>query len=388
MVDFEVGVVIPCAGSSERMGGSTPKQYTLVMGKPLFLYPLEELLSLKFIRKVVMVVDNIERTTSVLQEHGLADCQKITLVLGAASRHRSIKAGLQELQRCLQDSEVKVVIVHDGVRPFVCSTLLVELLKAAASVGAAGFVRPLVSTVLSTKDQSIMERALIRSDHVASETPQAFQMAILQSAYNKCPEEELDNGTECLQLVLTHCGVNAKLIRGNEELFKVTYKNDLYLAEGLLREKSTDVCIIAEEESGSVSLLSDSLQGKVSSVEVILGDPSAKDSGKTYNIVIIFHSREIQQDLHLLDFASLIDLEKQGLIVHVIEHASVEGLQGVSVYNLHRNSRKMAHNYEKLRKGVVVVHSVSSNETQRLIDILQTVITSGHKVFSGQTLFI
>lgn len=102
MVDFEVGVVIPCAGSSERMGGSTPKQYTLVMGKPLFLYPLEELLSLKFIRKVVMVVDNIERTTSVLQEHGLADCQKITLVLGAASRHRSIKAGLQELQRCLQ----------------------------------------------------------------------------------------------------------------------------------------------------------------------------------------------------------------------------------------------------------------------------------------------
>lgn len=78
-----------------------------------------------------------------------------------------------------------MVIVHDGVRPFICSGLLSELVKAAASVGAAGFVRPLVSTVLSTNQESVMERALVRSEHVASETPQAFQMALLISAYNK-----------------------------------------------------------------------------------------------------------------------------------------------------------------------------------------------------------
>ena len=59
-----------------------------------------------------------------------------------------------------------------------------------------------------------------------------------------------------------------------------------------------------------VQLLCDSLNGRVRSLEVV-GDPSTKDSEKMFNIVILFHSREIQQDLHLLDFASLIDLDKQ-----------------------------------------------------------------------------
>ncbi|XP_024216228.1 D-ribitol-5-phosphate cytidylyltransferase isoform X2 [Halyomorpha halys] len=388
MVEFDVGVVMPCAGSSERMGGSIPKQYIKIMGRPLFLYAVEEFRSLKYVKKISLVVDNVEHVLNILQEYGLSECPKILLTAGSSSRHRSIKAGLQELQRVCKDSEIKVVIVHDGVRPFVCVDLLTDLIKAASTVGAAGFVRPLVSTVLSTNQESTMEKALIRNQHVASETPQAFQFSLLISAYNKCSDEEIDNGTECLQLVLSHCGINAKLISGKEELFKVTHKKDLYLAEGLLREKTTDVCIITDEENEAVRLLSDSLHGKVGSLEVVVGDPSSKNLDKTYNIVILFHSREIQQDLHLLDFASLIDLDKQGLIIHVIEHGSVEGLQGVSVYNLHRNSRKMAHNYEKLRKGVVIVHSVSSNENQRLVDILTTVVTSGYQIFSGQTLFI
>lgn len=76
-------------------------------------------------------------------------------------------------------------------------------------------------------------------------------------------------------------------------------------------EKTTDVCIITDEENEAVRLLDDSLHGKVGSLEVVVGDPSSKNLDKTYNIVILFHSREIQQDLHLLDFASLIDLDKQ-----------------------------------------------------------------------------
>lgn len=91
---------------------------------------------------------------------------------------------IQFICMCL-DSDIKVVIVHDGVRPFVCSGILPELVKTAAVVGAAGFVRPLVSTVLSTNQETVLETALIRSEHVASETPQAFQVALLLSAYNK-----------------------------------------------------------------------------------------------------------------------------------------------------------------------------------------------------------
>ena len=72
----------------------------------------------------------------------------------------------------------------------------------------------------------------------------------------------------------------------------------------------------------------------------------------------------------------------------MIDHASVDELQSMSVYNLHRNSYKMAHNYEKLNKGVIVIHCVSSNELQKLVDIVVSLMQLDPFIFSGQTLFL
>lgn len=63
-------------------------------------------------------------------------------------------------------------------------------------------------------------------------------------------------------------------------------------------------------------------------------------------------------------------------------------MQSMSVYNLHRNSRKMAHHYEKLHKGVVVIHCVSSNEAQKVTNIVISLLQSDPQTFSGQTLFL
>lgn len=78
----------------------------------------------------------------------------------------------------------------------------------------------------------------------------------------------------------------------------------------------------------------------------------------------------------------------QGLIIHVIDNANVEGMQAMSVYNLHRSGRSMAHHYEKLRKGVVIIHSISCSEDTQLVDLLTTLVQADPLTFSGQTLFI
>lgn len=59
---------------------------------------MEEFLHLKYVKKIALVVDNIEKVTSILKEHNLSECHKILLVLGESSRHKSIRAGLKELQ--------------------------------------------------------------------------------------------------------------------------------------------------------------------------------------------------------------------------------------------------------------------------------------------------
>lgn len=83
------------------------------------------------------------------------------------------------------DEELKVVVVHDGVRPMVPRRLLIELCDSALVHGAAGATRPLVSTVLKTTPDQFLETSLDRSTHVASETPQAFQLSVLSTAYCK-----------------------------------------------------------------------------------------------------------------------------------------------------------------------------------------------------------
>ena len=50
----------------------------------------------------------------------------------------------------------------------------------------------------------------------------------------QCSDQELDHGTECLQLVLSHAGVAARLLDGSPDLWKVTYRRDLLAFRGLL----------------------------------------------------------------------------------------------------------------------------------------------------------
>ncbi|KAL6074925.1 hypothetical protein STEG23_032612, partial [Scotinomys teguina] len=68
-----------------------------------------------------------------------------------------------------------------------------------------------------------------------------------------CSDYDLEFGTECLQLALKYCHTKAKLVEGSPELWKVTYKQDLYAAESLIKEKiSQDICVVVntkDEES-------------------------------------------------------------------------------------------------------------------------------------------
>lgn len=50
-------------------------------------------------------------------------------------------------------------------------------------------------------------------------------------------EEDLTHGTECLHLALQYCGVKAKLVAGPEDLWKVTHRKDLHLANAALKRE-------------------------------------------------------------------------------------------------------------------------------------------------------
>uniref|UniRef100_A0A8B9C226 D-ribitol-5-phosphate cytidylyltransferase n=1 Tax=Anser brachyrhynchus TaxID=132585 RepID=A0A8B9C226_9AVES len=265
---------------------------------------------------VVVSPENIETMKSIIEKYGH---KRVTVVKGGITRHRSIFNGLkvfaenQSSNRLLQKPEV--VIIHDAVRPFVEEDILLKVVMAAKEHGAAGAIRPLVSTVIASGEDGCLDHSLERARYRASEMPQAFLFDIIYQAYQQCTDHDLDYGTECLHLALKYCKTNAKLVEGTADLWKVTYKRDLYAAESIIKDSlSQQICIITDVKEAVVQagfLLHESLKNQVK-VEAISISLSKNDShlqnifsGECYNFLCIndkeYATEEIQKLVDMLE---------------------------------------------------------------------------------------
>ncbi|KAL8594675.1 hypothetical protein ACOMHN_052408 [Nucella lapillus] len=238
---FSVGVVLPAAGCGERMKLETPKQFCEVNGRPLICYTIDSFHRAAWIQQIVISTSaaHLELLKELTVRYGF---DKVTLVEGGTTRHRSIHAGVKALQQV--DPSIEVVVIHDAVRPFVSADLLRNIAVAAHEHGAAGVCRPLVSTVIARDSDQRLRESLDRSQYFNSEMPQAFQVPVIAKAYSKCSSDDLDFGTECLLLALKHSGVQARILDGDPDLWKVTYKKDLFAAEVVLKERLTRVSLV------------------------------------------------------------------------------------------------------------------------------------------------
>ncbi|XP_055662242.1 D-ribitol-5-phosphate cytidylyltransferase isoform X2 [Falco peregrinus] len=245
-----VAAVLPAGGSGERLGGATPKQFCAVQGRPLVSYTVRAMERISWISNIIVVVspENIETMKSIVEKYGH---KRVMIVKGGITRHRSIFNGLKVFSenefsnQLLQKPEV--VIIHDAVRPFVEEDILSKVVIAAKEHGAAGAIRPLVSTVIASTADGCLDHSLERARYRASEMPQAFLFDIIYEAYQQCTNYDLDYGTECLHLALKYCKTNAKLVEGTADLWKVTYKRDLHAAESIIKDNlSQQVCVITD----------------------------------------------------------------------------------------------------------------------------------------------
>uniref|UniRef100_A0A8C9A463 D-ribitol-5-phosphate cytidylyltransferase n=1 Tax=Prolemur simus TaxID=1328070 RepID=A0A8C9A463_PROSS len=222
-----VAAVLPAGGSGERMGVPTPKQFCPVLERPLISYTLRALERVCWIKDIVVAVtgENIEAMNSIIQKY---QHKRISVVEAGVTRHRSIFNGLKALAEDQPDSKLckpEVVIIHDAVRPFVEEDVLLKVVIAAKEHG--------------------------------------------------CSDYDLEFGTECLQLALKYCHTKAKLVEGSPDLWKVTYKRDLYAAESIIKERiSQEICVVMDSKEGEEHigrLLEEVLKSELNHVKVTSG---------------------------------------------------------------------------------------------------------------------
>lgn len=211
--------LIVAGGSGNRMGSDIPKQFLELKGKPILMKSIECFKNYDNSIEIVLVLPSNQFETW----RKLCDKYKFnteySIASGGESRFQSVKNGLAKLP------ETGLVFIHDGVRPLVSKTTLLNCEKMAVSRGNALPVVPVVESIRHISGES--SKHVDRNSYCIVQTPQTFQLGIIKKAYSQ-PEETsfTDDASVCEAM-----GIKINLVEGNPENIKITYPSDLRIAE-------------------------------------------------------------------------------------------------------------------------------------------------------------
>ncbi len=218
--------VIVAGGKGLRMNSAIPKQFMQLHGVPLLYYSISAFQAFDAAIKIILVLpqQDIDYWKKLCQTHNLTI--NYSVVEGGETRYHSVKNGLTAIQ------ENGLVAIHDGVRPILSQALLQRGFEAVAinkCVIPGIAMHDSMRKVLP--DHTTL--AVDRSDYRAIQTPQFFDVAIIQQAYDRIPfSPEITDDA----MVAEKAGHVIHLIEGDKKNIKVTTPEDLILAESFLKQ--------------------------------------------------------------------------------------------------------------------------------------------------------
>jgi 2-C-methyl-D-erythritol 4-phosphate cytidylyltransferase len=228
---MRVSALIPAAGMGKRMAAGINKQYLLLAGRPILAHTLAVFEQACCVDDVYLIVPEDEIPfcrESVVDRYGFAKVRRI--VAGGSERQYSVLNGLRAMESPRKDD---VVLIHDGVRPFVPLHILEDSVEMARLHDAALVAVQVKDTVKVVKDGVVLETPPRESLWLA-QTPQAFRYGVISDAHERAVAEGW-LGTDDASLV-ERIGTPVHIVRGDYGNFKITTPEDLILAEAFLRE--------------------------------------------------------------------------------------------------------------------------------------------------------
>lgn len=222
--------VVVAAGSGRRMGGDIPKQFMELDAKPILVHTLFRFDSTEIIDDITVVIadnyiDYVQRQILDIYKFN----KPITLVSGADERQASVYNGLRALP-----TDTDIVVIHDGVRPFITEELIEESISMARHCGAAVVGVPLKDTIKKVSKDGHIKKTVDRGDLWAVQTPQTFRYDIILDAHRQALEDGF-TGTDDAILV-ERLGIGVNMIQGSYDNIKITTREDMYIAKALLKD--------------------------------------------------------------------------------------------------------------------------------------------------------
>jgi len=222
---MSIVVIIPAAGSGSRFGGSIPKQFQQLAGKPLIQHVIERFLLDSNVSRVIVPV-------AEMLLGNVKNSDRVTFIAGGATRQQSVMNGVEEA-----GDDAELIAIHDAARPLFSATTFHAVISAARDAGAALPVIPLTDTIHVMSAEATINETLDRSMLAAAQTPQCFRPDILRDVLERAKQDGIHAATDEAGLAARY-GYLVKAVPGDPRNLKITVPEDLAIAESYLEQWS------------------------------------------------------------------------------------------------------------------------------------------------------
>jgi 2-C-methyl-D-erythritol 4-phosphate cytidylyltransferase len=222
--------LIPCGGSGTRAGGGIPKQYRVLVGKPMVMHTLAAFVAIDRIAGVLVATASDDAMLLDL----FNDPFFMTAQAGG-TRAETVFSGLNGLIEHGADP-LDWVLVHDAVRCLITPEQINTLIDACQNDDVGGLLALPMPDTLKRELSGRVADTLDREDKWLAQTPQMFRIGALLNALDVAGDLSHTLITD-ESSAMEHVGHAPKLVRGSAQNFKVTYPEDFALAEAVLRNR-------------------------------------------------------------------------------------------------------------------------------------------------------
>lgn len=231
--------IIFAGGSGVRMGAGIPKQFLEINGKPILVHTLQLFQNHDEIDEIYLAVGeaHINYVEELADEYRLRKVKKV--VAGGETAQDSIYHALLAVQET--NGNNTVVLIHDGVRPFVSYDVISKNIAGVKENGNAITCTSCYETVLISETGESVETVPYRKDTYVAQAPQSFLLKDIMTAHDavrKLPTK-YDNMVDACTIIRSQNMV-AYMVEGNRGNIKVTTPEDVYLFRALLQYKENE----------------------------------------------------------------------------------------------------------------------------------------------------
>ena len=229
--------IIFAGGSGVRMGSGMPKQFLKINGQPIIIYTLEIFDDNPEIDDIYIACkeDCIGTLERYISRYQIQKVRKI--VPGGATGLDSIYNALTAARE--DNPADSIVLIHDGVRPFIAQHLISDNIRQVKEEGSAITCTPMFETPVKSDGGEIIEDVIKRDIMYTAQAPQSFRLGEIIEAYDEVREGDGFGGLVDSCSIFKKTGHKVALVKGNRGNIKVTTPEDLYLFRGLLSYKET-----------------------------------------------------------------------------------------------------------------------------------------------------